>query len=172
MNLIETINTGSVILIGYNPDCEKYIFSELDSLFNISYVDYKSQPFSEDDYIINDTSYMRDTKISLLLSEENNQGYHIINLNNFVPKDTTINKSMGTRNLVRSISSKSYVWSNQNLKIRTIILSHNYKGPLNETAIRGGSSIMFSCDLVLSIQEVGKLNILKNHNSPCSTVSN
>lgn len=174
MNLIDIINTGNVILIGYYPECKEYLFSELDKLFNISYVDYKTQIFSRDDYVIDDKSYMRDTKISLIFSQENREGYQIINIDNFNTKtiapgkSEVISRNMEIRNMIRSISSQSYMWSRQDLKIRTIMISQSYKDFYGQTVVKGGSSVMYSSDLALLIKEVDKFDIIKNSHSPCS----
>ena len=167
MTLLDTIDTGNVILIAYTKECEEYLFSQLDNLFNISYIDYKNQIFKEEDFIIDEVSYMRDTKISLILSIENPKGYNIVNLNNFEISHLSAPNKL--RHLIRSVSSKGYLWSNDNLKIRTIFLSQSYMGLDNNLIVRGGSHAVYSCDLVISIKDPNTFEILKNLNSYSTT---
>lgn len=167
MNLLDTIDTGNVILIAYTKECEEYLFSNLDNLFNISYIDYKNQTFKEEDFIIDEVSYMRDTKISLILSIKNPKGYNIVNLNNFEISHLSAPNKL--RHLIRSVSSKGYLWSNDNLKIRTIFLSQSYMGLDNNLIVRGGSHAVYSCDLVISIKDPNTFEILKNLNSYSTT---
>ena len=172
MDIIETINTGNVISIGYNEDCEEYLFSVLDRLYNISYVDYKLQKFHRDSFIISDESYMRDTKLNLIMNTKHDKGYNIVNLNNFESEESETNKVQEIRDFIRSVSTQGYMWSTQDLKIRTIFLSQSYEGISGEMIMRGGSSLIYSSDLVLMISENEKFEIVKDTNSPCSVERN
>ncbi len=172
MNLVETINTGNVISIGYDKECENYLFSILDHLYNISYVDYRSQKFHENEFIINDESYMRDTKLNLIMTTDHDKAYNIINLDNFLSEESETNKVKQIRDFIRSVSSQGYMWSTQDLKIRTIFLSPAYEGIGGEMIMRGGASLIYSSDLVIIVKENCEFDIIKDTNSPCTVERN
>ena len=165
MNLIESINSGKIISIAYDKDSKEYLFSELDKIVDISYVNYKDQLFEKDDLISNSEAFLRDNKISLILSDRD-MAYFVVNLDNFNSNESALNKDNEIKNLINFISSLSYMWSNESIKIKSIFITESFIEN-NELRINNIEGIKYSSDLVLSLKNK-KIKIVKDLNVPCS----